>query len=785
MFTKLFAQPSSNNQFKIFFEKVYVQTDREFYTAGEDIWYKAYLVNAASNYPTASSSNLYVELIAADASIIDKQVIYLNNGYGNGDFRIADTLSAGNYKLRAYTNWMRNFGNNFLFEKNITIKNIAKTTASTKKINTTAPNYTLSFFPEGGSLIANTNNTVAFKAEDVFGKGIICEGSLVNSKGKTVANFKSSYAGMGSFSFIPESNESYDVKAVCNNQSIASDFPFALEKGFVLSINNTNDEFVTATIKTNAATLASLPNTLITVTAKHSSKLFFKDSVRLNSTEASIKIPLQSLPQGIAVITLYDEKLRPNSERLVFIKKQPNAILSAQMDKTSFNANENPSVKINVTNTANIPIKADLSMAVVDANVVPVSSTNIVNYLLLQSELKGDIENPDNYFNLKNPQRLQQLDLLLLTQGWREFVWTKLAQEGIKIKYLPEPGITISGKVTRELSNKPLRDMNITLFAPQAKGDKLLLTKTDSAGKYYLDGVKLFGTQRIKLVSKDNKGNKGGNINIDSLFNPPVATKPFNTIIDTSAPVKNFEAKATEHLTTLNKVKDDEIKQLPGVTVTSKDQRAIVTRNDVVSRFGYKDSVLSPTDTDLKDYGDLENYLQRKLPGAMDDVDTGGLYFLGESTAGGGPVRVYPIFFVENREDIFSRQDYYRLPVNQISKIVLVHGISHMTMQHVYQIHLTLKPGALEKKDPDALNTEVTGYYEARNFYVPQPKMDDSFKGNFLTTLLWVPNVQTTTSGGTRVTIDNKKMKSNFRIVIEGLTENGVPLYSVLNYEAK
>lgn len=98
-------QPIGN--FKMFFEKVYLQTDREYYTAGEDIWYKAYLVNAISNNPTSTSGNLYVEIIASDATILNKQIISLTDGKGNGDFRLSDTLSEGTYKIRAYTNWMR------------------------------------------------------------------------------------------------------------------------------------------------------------------------------------------------------------------------------------------------------------------------------------------------------------------------------------------------------------------------------------------------------------------------------------------------------------------------------------------------------------------------------------------------------------------------------------------------------------------------------------------------------------------------------------------------------
>ena len=783
------AQTNSDTRFKVFFEKAYLHTDREFYIAGDDVWYKAYLVNAISNHPTATSNNLYVELIAFDATLINRQVIHLENGMGNGDFRLPDTLSAGTYHVRAYTNWMKNFGDNFIFERSIKIGNKKSNVTTNKNITTTkstkqnnasnTAEYRLQFFPEGGSLLANAPCVVAFKAEDAVGRSIAVTGNIINSKGKAVAAFKTSNKGMGSFIFTPESNETYEVKAQFNNTPISSDLPFALDKGFQLSIKEINTDYLLATITTNNATLKSFPNTLITLAGKHGGKLFFEDSVRLSSTQASIKIPKNQLPQGIAVITLYDEKMRPNNERLVFINKAPAATLSIQSAKTVYATNENPSITINTVDSFNTPLKANLSLAVVDATVVPSSNTNIINYLFLQSELKGTIENVDSYFDKNNTNRLQQLDLLLLTQGWREFVWTKLAQEGIKIKYLPEAGITISGRVKRTFSEKPLPNMNVTLFATQAKGNKLFATKTDSAGRYYFDGIQLYGIQKIKLVSKDNKGDKGGMITMDTLFKNLILSYPFNNPTDTAIAYKAFEEKATERLAALNKVKDDEIKELPGVTVTTKSNKDEVTRDDVITKFGYKDITLTPTAGDLKDYGSLENYLHHLLPGAHDDVEHGGIYFIGDMGA-----QIRPRFHIDNREDIFDRVDYYELPVDQISQIVVKHGISVLNQQHAYHIYLTLKPGALDKTELESINPEVTGYYEARNFYVPQPKMNGD-NINFLTTVLWMPNLQTTKNNDTKLVINNKNMKSKFRIVVEGITESGVPVAGVFNYEVK
>src|ERR1035437_904791 len=110
-----------DNSFPLFYEKVYLHLDRQYYSSGDDIWFKAYLVSGKSNWLTNTSKNLYVELISPKSDLIAHEVIYLGNGTGAGDFKLDSSISGGTYRIRAYTNWMRNFGDCFIFEKKIEV----------------------------------------------------------------------------------------------------------------------------------------------------------------------------------------------------------------------------------------------------------------------------------------------------------------------------------------------------------------------------------------------------------------------------------------------------------------------------------------------------------------------------------------------------------------------------------------------------------------------------------------------------------------------------------------
>lgn len=104
-------------------EKIHVHLDKPYYAVGDNIWFKAYVVNSEKNELSNLSKILYVELIDDRDAVKQSARITLTDGLGWGDFQLSDTLHEGNYRIRAYTTWMRNFGDEFFFDKTITVGN--------------------------------------------------------------------------------------------------------------------------------------------------------------------------------------------------------------------------------------------------------------------------------------------------------------------------------------------------------------------------------------------------------------------------------------------------------------------------------------------------------------------------------------------------------------------------------------------------------------------------------------------------------------------------------------
>ena len=104
-------------------EKVHLHLDKPYYAIGDDIWFKAYVLDTRNSRPSLVSGILYVELINENDSVKKQLKLPLMSGITWGDFKLTDSLNEGNYRIRAYTQLMRNAGPDFFFDKTIKIGN--------------------------------------------------------------------------------------------------------------------------------------------------------------------------------------------------------------------------------------------------------------------------------------------------------------------------------------------------------------------------------------------------------------------------------------------------------------------------------------------------------------------------------------------------------------------------------------------------------------------------------------------------------------------------------------
>ncbi len=103
-------------------EKLYLQTDKYSYSTGDTLWFKAYLLDATYMNASTRSGLIYLEIFNDSNEVLQRLMVpaYIGRGYGQVALD-RKLMPPGTYYLRAYTNWMRNFGERYIYQKSFSI----------------------------------------------------------------------------------------------------------------------------------------------------------------------------------------------------------------------------------------------------------------------------------------------------------------------------------------------------------------------------------------------------------------------------------------------------------------------------------------------------------------------------------------------------------------------------------------------------------------------------------------------------------------------------------------
>ncbi|MEP4534291.1 MAG: hypothetical protein ABJ004_14460 [Cyclobacteriaceae bacterium] len=762
-------------------EKVYLHTDRDIYVLGETLWYKAYQVYAYNHYLFDNSKLLYVELISGDSEVVLRNVTALNGGEGHGDMALTDSLGveSGRYQLRAYTNWSRNFGSDFIFEKNIEVLNLRAIYGDTIAVSPQNEGFEIQFFPEGGALIEGVTGQVAFKA--VRNKGLPCEviGWVLSSKADTISSFRSTHEGMGSFVFTPEPDENYIAHVFdFNGQLKKVKLQSALKIGYTMSvIQHKAKTYIT--IKTNRKTFEANPNEQLTIAGSCRGITYFEGSQPLSGLSHTFMLPSQSFPEGICRIKLLDGVLRPHSERLVFIEKDHKLEVSVSHEKKTYKPREKVNLQVTVRHKDGLPVNSAMSISVVDRTAQigqDREQVNISSYLLLESDIRGKVHNSTQYFDLKNPTRLVDLDLLLLTQGWRDFLWRRDFTIQDTSKYELERSLNISGQLRKLFVDTPIPETSVNLMLGNTEESIILSDTTNELGEFNFDGLEFRGLAKMMLNSENVKGKSKGWLVLDSLYNAPVAIN-FDT---TATP---FEANELASLGKLHLKKHIEY-QVPLEAGDRLLDELVVTASKTeddpfANRYGVPDESYVPEDGQTK-FSSILTMIQFSISGVL--ASSQSLRFSGKSgdaliILDGAPIDMDILIGLQP-------SDVSRIEALKYSGALSMFG-SEGANGVLLVYTKTGNSTAGSKRVYHSIDHKVMGFYKARVFYSPsyEENGDSLEPPDIRNTLFWHPYIRPNEEGKAQASYFNSDLKTTVDVLVEGITDSGVPFVTKTSYQ--
>jgi hypothetical protein len=380
-----------------FGEKVYLHLDKPYYSNGETIWFNAYLVNIGSLIRTDQSGVLYLDLISPAGEIIMHKRLLIENGICEGNIDIPQDISSGNYRIRAYTNWMKNYDSDFFYDKRIEIFNVDDDPYANYSDKSKDIEFDVQFFPEAGNMVHNITSQVAFKAIDQNGQGIDVQGKVLDAEGKTVLEFKTRHDGMGSFFINPQINQGYRAIAEYGKIEKEFEFPDVQTSGYVMTVNNLKERNIQVMIKSSPPAEKSE----VYIIAQSRGIIYHREKAELKRGVAVVSIPKSKFPDGIAQLTLFNMEQMPVCERLIFINSYQSIGASVKTENEVIDYREKISLKIQVNDQYGKAVRnTPFSMAITDAGhlIKNETSENIQSNLLLTSDLKGYIADPGYYF---------------------------------------------------------------------------------------------------------------------------------------------------------------------------------------------------------------------------------------------------------------------------------------------------------------------------------------------------------------------------------------------------
>ena len=758
---------SSFNEYKNYNlkEKIFTHTDKDLYVAGEIVWFKLYVINADDNKFIDLSKLTYVEILDAEQKPVLQTKVELNKGTGNGSLYLPVSLNSGVYKLRAYTNWMKNFSADYYFEKSITIVNTLKTL----NIQAVQPrSYHVQFFPEGGNLVQNTESRVAFKIVDHRGQGMDCKAFLVRNNNDTIIEFHPLKFGIGRFAFTPEAGSSY--KAVINvmDTTIIKELPKPLDDGYVLKVNNINMSQLDLRISTN---IESADFVYVFVHTRQQAVV--TEKVALKKGTGELRIEKNKLLEGISHITVFNNDMLPVCERLFFIQPKQKIVIHPAINGDQYTSRKHVKISIKSSDESGLSVPADLSVAVYRLDSFDSTQSCLINnYFWLSSELKGRIESPGYYFSEKNAETDEAIDNLMLTHGWSRFIWQDILKHTKPVySFVPEyRGHIIYGRITDKITGLPSPGVLCYLSVP---GSRIQLYGSVSDS----NGIVRFYTKDIyasnEIVLQTNNTNNRYNLEITSSFSDKHSQKGM-PLFNLSENMKNLLTDYSTGMQVQNNYNGNKLKRVYTPSIDSSaffgdpDKRY---KLDDYTRFSTMEEVLREYVYEVLVRRQRENF-------RLIMVDADNKIFLDD------PLTLFngvPVF------DPNKIMKYDPLKVREIDVVKNKYFFGPLVSNGIVNF-ITYEPDAAMLSDLNAVILEYDGIQYQREFYSPVYETQEQLSSHlpdFRNVLYWSPDVYTDAQGKAEINFFTSDMKGKYIVVVQGMTPDGRVGVKTVSFEVK
>ncbi len=814
-------------------EKVYIQFDNTSYYQGETIWFKAFVVEASTHH-RAPSGVLYVDLLAPNGELLKQQKLKIVAGQADGSFPLIDGSTAyardlrgtvlpypsGFYEVRAYTSNMLNFseagvfsrvfpvfekpekdGNYFGESPVIKVKKVEvddptdfrEKTPRLSKLNA-------EFYPEGGSLVCGLPCRVAFRLTGGDGLPVYAEGSIDNLP------LRVEHDGMGSFIFTPTSRNN-SAEFILDGRRYSFSLPLADESGYSLCADATQNNSLTVAVRSTV----DMPVDTLGLTLTCRGELAHFSTIVPDGGEYVAEIPMDGVPEGVCQLTLFDRNGAVFARRHTYHRNESlrAPALSLSSDSDAIGPFQRVHLDFELADGNGAPFRDRFCLSVRDSRLIgtAASADDLRTSLLLSSDLRGLVLNPEYYFESNDAEHQRALDLLMMVQGWERYDWrTMTGVEPYTEVHRLEKGLTLNGWVEASWFRKKMSGIDVyaTVMPQDREKTELFEYFTDTTGYFGFNLSDFYGYARVSL-----KTNMSGRLSIvtplrfhmERSMTPGIRCyQPEETVFSyLKRPAVQSVRKRSDIVLQQESISQDESDvsmpvviqdagiMLPDVEI--KEKRKYI---DYFTFKAYNAKEDTERDMDSGDYStDVEGYLMKRIvvyPNAYSNfiyVHDSKRCYADNPVYGGGlnvdmmdvrSITVYdrPVYFADAIELCPLYKKYYTAHVNPLE--------AETTLENrVRIIDIELKDEHERTRRKDRFNlgeriTNIPGFSAPYRFYSPEyPEGPIIGDVDYRRTLYWNPNVVTDAAGHAEVEFYNNSYSRHLSVSAAGITAGGTP----------
>ncbi len=789
-------------------EKVFVHTNAQVYKSGQTIWYKVYA--QAYGKPTVISKIIYLQLLDSAGNVVAQHKLPLKDGLAQGNIDLSPKLSTGWYQLRSFTAWMTNFGIDGFFKSRIFIQN------GTDVLNNSSPGkitakYHIDFYPEGGTPVNNNECVFAFKATGPDGLPVNVSGQVLDNVKQKVADITTVHDGMGKFALQGYAGRAYNaiVKFPDNSSQIIA-LPQFMLGGVTMQVSQQWD--VLNVKMAYSGDKEEYGNIFLAAYQDNGKVAVFPAQLGRGISEFQCKKSMFNT--GILRLTVFDHNYIPLAERVVFVDNHDLIHFNLNADTLSFAAKGKCSFSINTKRADTNTRAGSYSVSVRDIGTTDKDEQygdNIYTSLLISPELRGSLYHPGYYFQNDADSLKDQLDLVMLTNGWRHFNWdTVLNKRPVKLTYAPEGSQYLAGQI---VTQEKLQGMKIKLIIMNQDSSKYIgFINPDSAGRFLLPDYEHSGISNVYVEIADNKNHtQKWAVKLLNTFADSLQHMPFEHLsLNREIPIKTI--KTIQADTTINLQYGHLLK-----TVNVHDEKITATQKVIDEHVGplyhsFREFTFDFIN-DPPPYMSIIDYLRGRIPGLQITEEPGGkvvFSYRGSNTlnitdpvlkpargagnnapsisSGGSSNPPEPYIYINE-----SHADIHMVLNLDITEVAMVRympppvGFAPYNGGNVGALMIYLKNNideqgkfvSREKFDHYTFN----GYTITREFSSPDYSLSQNrnVKDN-RTTLYWNPNLRTSADGTACFNFYNSDITKGYVVIIQGMDSEGHLgyLYSVV-----